>query len=90
MSKILIIEDDLFLGDVLVQKLKKEGFQTTLICDGALGYESIVSLKPDLILLDIILPNMSGYEILEKKQKEPEIAKIPVSKPPLLEFLFNS
>src|SRR3989344_7734252 len=78
MKKILIIEDDVFLGDVLNQKLANEGFSTLLARDGREGYEKIKSFKPDLILLDIILPNMNGYEILEAKQKDSVIAGIPV------------
>src|SRR3989338_633617 len=78
MQKILIIEDDAFLGDVLVKKLTNEGFEVLLEKDGALGYKKIKFFNPDLILLDIILPNMNGYEILEAKQKYPSIVDIPV------------
>ncbi len=78
MKKILIIEDDKFLGDVLNQKLTNEGYQTVIVRDGALGLEKIESFDPDLVLLDIILPNMNGYEILEAKIKNPKISKIPV------------
>jgi two-component system sensor histidine kinase/response regulator len=78
MKKILIIEDDAFLGDALTQKLKNEGFEAVLVRDGLEGFEAIKSAKPDLILLDIILPKMNGYEILEAKQKDSSIAGIPV------------
>lgn len=78
MKNILIIEDDAFLGDVLLEKFKKEGFEAVLSRDGAEGFQKIKELKPDLVLLDIILSNMNGYEILEAKQKDPEIEKIPV------------
>src|SRR3989344_3444321 len=77
-TKILIIEDDIFLGDVLIQKIKKEGFDAVLARDGKEGFEKIKSWKPDLILLDIVLPSMNGYEILEAKFKDPDIAPIPV------------
>ena len=78
MKKILIIEDDVFLGDILTQKLTNEEFEAVLVRDGLEGYQTIKSFQPDLILLDIILPKISGYEILEKKQKDPSIANIPV------------
>ncbi len=78
MKKILIIEDDFLLGDVLTQKLKAERFEVALVGDGLKGYEKIKSFKPDLVLLDIILPTMNGYEILEAKKKDPSIADIPV------------
>lgn len=78
MTRILIIEDDALLADVLVQKLKNEGFETLLARDGEDGYTQMQTLKPDLILLDILLPKMNGYEILEKKIKDPALAPIPV------------
>ena len=78
MHKILLIEDDVFLGNVLVEKLKNEGFDVTLSRDGVEGFQKIKETTPDLILLDIILPNMNGYEILEAKQKDPKISNIPV------------
>lgn len=77
-KKIIIIEDDVFLGDVLAQKLKNEGLETMLVRDGGEGLEKIKSFKPDLILLDIILPGKNGYEILEAKQNDPSISDIPV------------
>jgi len=78
MKKILIIEDDVFLGDVLNVKMENSGFEVMLARDGTEGYEAIKSFNPDLVLLDIILPNMNGYEILEAKQKDKTISKIPV------------
>lgn len=78
MKKILVIEDDIFLGDVLTQKLTNEGFDVMLTRDGLEGFNSIKSFHPDLILLDIILSKMNGYEILEAKQKDPSLADIPV------------
>lgn len=78
MKNILIIEDDVFLGDVLFEKFKKEGFEPHLSRDGAEGLAEMKKLKPDLILLDVILPSLNGYEVLEAKQQDPDIKKIPV------------
>ncbi|MBI1974702.1 MAG: response regulator [Candidatus Zambryskibacteria bacterium] len=77
-KKVLLIEDDAFLGDVLLEKLKKENYDAFISHDGVEGLEKIRELKPDLVLLDIILPKMSGYEILEAKEKDSSISKIPV------------
>jgi two-component system alkaline phosphatase synthesis response regulator PhoP len=69
-EKILIIEDEKVLADVLESKLKKEGYQVEVAFDGESGYEKIGSWNPDLILLDIVMPKMNGYEVLEKMNTE--------------------
>ncbi|TSC85168.1 MAG: two-component histidine kinase/response regulator motif-containing protein [Parcubacteria group bacterium Gr01-1014_17] len=76
-QRILIIEDDVFLGDVLVQKLKGEGYTVALTRDGGEGLKKLREMKPDLLLLDIVLPTMGGYEILEEKVNDAGIASIP-------------
>jgi DNA-binding response OmpR family regulator len=63
---ILIIEDERSLIDLLVTKLTKEGFTVNAAYDGEEGYRKIDELKPDLILLDIQMPKLNGYEVLEK------------------------
>lgn len=77
-QKVLIIEDDAFLGGVLVQKLAAAEYEVRLAADGVSGLADIRAWKPDLILLDIILPGMNGYEILEEKFKDKKIKGIPV------------
>ncbi len=78
MNKILIIVDDIFLGDALIQKLKTSGFETLFVRDGASGLSKIREWKPNLVLVDALLPQMNGYEVLEAKQKESSISAIPV------------
>jgi CheY-like chemotaxis protein len=78
MKKILIIEDDPFLGDSLERKLSSSGYQTILVKDGALGLGEMRSEHPDLVLPDIILPSMNGYEILEARQQDESLKNIPV------------
>ncbi len=78
MKKILVIEDDVFLGDVLLQKLKNDSYEVALCRDGVEGLKKISEWKPDLVLLDIILPTMNGYEILEAKAKDKLIQSVPV------------
>jgi len=75
-KKILIIEDEVSLTDLLVAKLKKEGYEVDFAYDGEEGYGKISVFKPDLILLDIVMPKMDGYEVLEKLKDEGN--KIPV------------
>jgi len=68
--KILIIEDEEELADVLETKIKKQGYKVFVMNDGEEGYNKIISWKPDLILLDIVMPKMDGYEVLEKMQED--------------------
>jgi DNA-binding response OmpR family regulator len=75
-KKILLIEDEQVLADVLISKLQKEGYETNVAYEGEDGYKKILEWKPELILLDIVLPKMNGYEILEKMQAASN--KIPV------------
>ncbi len=74
--KILIVEDEEALADVLSAKLAKEGFSILNAYDGEEGYAKIIETKPDLILLDIVMPKMDGYDVLEKMQDNG--IKIPV------------
>jgi len=69
-KKILIIEDEQSLVDLLVAKLKKEGYDVEFAYDGEDGYNKIAGFAPDLILLDIVMPKMDGYEVLEKLNEE--------------------
>ena len=76
--KILIVEDDLHLLNSLRDKLKNEGFIPLVAKDGSQGLRIAIKEKPDLILLDVIMPKMDGLEMLQKLRKNPwgEIATV--------------
>lgn len=78
--KILIVEDDQFLRDLLKTKLEKEGFLVQTAIDGPEGLEKVTKEKPDIILLDIILPGIDGFEIMKKIRSDTEmnIASMPI------------
>jgi len=78
MAKILVVEDDKFLRELILRKLKEENYETCFAVDGEEGLSKIQEEKPDLVLLDLILPGMNGFDVLKKKQEIPEIAQIPV------------
>lgn len=78
MSKILLIEDDIFLSSLLKNRFQKEGFDIQLVGDGNEAMKAVKDQKPDLILLDIILPGKSGFEVLEEMRTDPHTARIPV------------
>ena len=69
-KKILIIEDEQALADVLEAKIKKEGYAVSVAYDGEKGFELLKKNRPDLILLDIVMPKMNGYEVMEKMASE--------------------
>jgi DNA-binding response OmpR family regulator len=77
-KKILLIEDDVFLAEVLVARLKAAGFEVDTSGNGKDGFNKIQKDHPDLVLLDIILPEMNGYQILEAKLADATIKDIPV------------
>lgn len=75
---ILLVEDDEFLAELYATKLNLEGFEVLLASDGEKGLKMIKESKPDLVLLDIILPKMDGFEVLANAKQDPEASKIPV------------
>jgi len=78
MAKILVIEDDKFLRELISQKLVKEGYDISEAMDGEEGIEAAKKEQPDLILLDLILPGIDGFEVLARIKSEPEASKVPV------------
>jgi len=75
---ILIVEDDKFLRELITQKLIKEGYEISVARDGEEGLKTMKEIKPDLILLDIIMPKMGGLEVMEEMAKDEGIKDIPV------------
>ncbi|KUK66239.1 MAG: Two component transcriptional regulator, winged helix family [Parcubacteria bacterium 34_609] len=78
MKKILLIEDDKFLRELMVKKLLTMDYDVAFAVDGESGLSMIKEVKPDVVLLDLILPGINGFEVLEKAKQDPEIADIPV------------
>ncbi|MDP3974784.1 MAG: response regulator [Candidatus Jorgensenbacteria bacterium] len=77
-KRILLVEDEPLLGNLLKQRLEKEGFEIVLARDGEEALARLRETKPDLILLDIILPKISGFELLETLQADPQFERAPV------------
>jgi DNA-binding response OmpR family regulator len=75
---ILVVEDETFLVKIYTVKLKKEGFDVTIATDGEQAVKMAGEVKPDIILLDLILPKMNGFEALEKMRTNPDLKKTPV------------
>lgn len=78
MKKILFVEDEESLQKVVKDTLEKNGYSVISAMDGEIGIALAQSEKPDLILLDLILPQKDGFEVLESLQKDTATAAIPV------------
>ncbi len=77
-TKILVVEDDKFLRELISQKLKREGHDVREAVDGEDGIKKINEEKPDIVLLDLILPGIDGFEVLSKIKENPEREDVPV------------
>ena len=77
-KRILIIEDEIDYLDIASQILKKEGFSVVTAVAGAEGLKELEKELPDLIILDIGLPDISGLDILKRLRSEERTSKIPV------------
>lgn len=78
MAKILIIEDDPFLQGLASRKLKTQGHEILVAKDGEEGLKVLEENKPDIILLDLLLPGIDGFEFLEKMRADDRFKDIPV------------
>ena len=80
---IFIIDDDPFILDMYVLKLKEQGFAVDTANDGRTGLEKIREQKPDVVLLDVVMPAMDGFEVLQAIKKDYP------TPPPHIVFLTN-
>ncbi len=78
MEKILLIEDEELIIRLLSKKLAAIGYDVSLAMNGEEGLEKIKQIVPDLILLDIVMPRMGGFEVMAEMKKDENIADIPV------------
>jgi CheY-like chemotaxis protein len=74
----MIVEDDPLLVEIYQKKLTDEGFELKIASDGKSAIETATSFQPSVMLLDIVLPDMDGFEILEAFSKDPNIQNIPI------------
>ncbi|MBI2644380.1 MAG: response regulator [Candidatus Wildermuthbacteria bacterium] len=78
MASILVVEDDKFLRELIVQKLLKEGYEVSEAVDGEAGVKKVKEENPNLVLLDLILPGIDGFEVLRQVKSDVSTAKTPV------------
>ncbi len=75
---ILIVEDDKFLRELMSRKLREEGYEVEEAIDGEEGLKQAQEGSPDIILLDLILPGMDGFEVLENIKEDPKLSEVPL------------
>ncbi|MEM9012314.1 MAG: response regulator [Pseudomonadota bacterium] len=77
-QKVLIVEDEPNITASLVFLLDREGFEVTVEADGAAAMGQIETAEPDLVILDVMLPNVSGFDILRHLRAHPALGRTPV------------
>ena len=78
MKKILIIEDDQIVANIYRNKFSIEGYQVEIAHDGEAGLETIRSFRPDAVVLDLMLPKMTGVDLMKKVRSEADFQKLPI------------
>ena len=78
MAKILLVDDDPLMVRMYQKKLENDGYEVETADDGDVALKKVSSFVPDLILLDIMMPKVNGYEVLKDLQSQKATSKIPV------------
>jgi CheY-like chemotaxis protein len=78
MTKVLLVEDNEMNRDMLSRRLIRRGFDVIIAVDGAQGVDMAVSESPDLILLDMSLPVMNGWDVAQKLKADSDTSSIPI------------
>ena len=78
MKKVLIVEDEELIGNLLEKKLRQEGYYASVAIDGEAALKQIREEKPDIVLLDIVLPRLNGFEVLSELKEDEVLQKIPI------------
>ena len=77
-QRVLIVDDDPSVRRILALSLAKQGYQTNDACDGREALDAMHAGKVDLVLLDLMMPKVTGWDVLAERAAEPELRKIPV------------
>ena len=78
MTHVLIVEDDVFLAEIYQKKFEMEGFKVSMANNGEKGLVDIKKKKPDIVLLDILLPKLDGFAVLEAAKADSATKNIPI------------
>ncbi|MFW5840707.1 MAG: response regulator, partial [Planctomycetota bacterium] len=75
---VIIVEDEQDMAELLAMRLQRENYQVDIALDGRAGLDKIRDQQPDLVILDLMLPRMSGTDVASKMREDPKTAKIPI------------
>lgn len=75
---VLLVEDDVFLANIYQKKFEMDGYKIVIAANGETGLAEVKKKKPNVILLDILLPKLDGFAVLERLKADPETKDIPV------------
>ncbi len=78
MAKILIVEDDPLINKMYSEKLTRDGYEVSVAQNGQEGLDKMKENRPDLIILDIMMPKLSGVEVISEMRKDVNLEKIPI------------
>ena len=78
LKKVLIVEDDVLLLEILARNFSKSGFDVNIAINGEECMKVLGSIKPDIVLLDIVMPVMDGFEVMQQIRSSTELSAVPV------------
>jgi twitching motility two-component system response regulator PilH len=78
MSEVLLVEDSPVQRELISGILQKHGWKVTIACDGLEALEQLEKFRPDLVVLDIVMPRINGYEVCRRMKSDPKTKNIPV------------
>ena len=78
MSEVLLVEDSPVQRELISGILKDNGWKVTIACDGVEALEQLQTFNPDLVVLDIVMPRMNGYEVCRRIKSDPKTKNVPV------------
>src|SRR5437899_1191542 len=78
MKKILFVEDDKVVSHIYSRKLADTGFKVMVVEDGLTAMKELMAFRPDLVVLDVLIPKMNGIDVLKFIRQQPEINSVPV------------
>ena len=77
-ARILIVEDNEMNRDVLSRRLTRSGYEVLAACDGVQGVDMVVAERPDLVIMDLSLPELDGWDAARQLKARPDTASIPI------------